>query len=242
MDEVFGRDNFVSTVVWQKVYTVKNSAKYFSVDHDYLLVFAKNKESWRRNLLPRTVEMEGRYTNPDDDHRGPWKSAPLHANKPYSAGLYSIECPSGRVITGPPKGNYWRVSEANFHALDADGRIWWGRDGNAEPSVKGFLTEVQAGKIPQTLWPHTEAGNTGEAKNHVRALFPDLEPFATPKPERLLRRIIAISTEPEDIVLDAFVGSGTTGAVAAKMGRRWIGIERNKTTVETYALPACAGL
>ena len=171
MDEVFGRENFVATVIWQKVYTVKNSAKHFSIDHDYLLVFAKDKERWQRHLLPRTEEMQGRYSNPDADPRGPWKSAPLHANKPYNAGVYPIACPSNRTIPGPPKGNYWRVSEENFWALHADGRIWWGRDGNAEPSIKGFLSEVREGKVPQTFWPHTESGRCAKSFCLVRGCF-----------------------------------------------------------------------
>jgi len=240
MDELFGPDNFVATVVWHKVYTVKNSAKYLSVDHDYLLIFASDKERWRRNLLPRTEEMQGRYSNPDNDPRGPWKSTPLHANKPYSAGLYEIVTPKDRVIPGPPKGTYWRISEHNFKALDQDGRIWWGKDGNGDPSQKSFLTEVQEGKIPQTIWSYQDAGHTGEAKNEMRDLFQDIPPFATPKPERLLQRIIQIATDPGDIVLDPFVGSGTAAAVAHKLGRRWVAVEREKATVDSYAIPRLA--
>lgn len=240
MDELFGSSNFVATVIWQKVYTVKNSAKYLSVDHDYLIVFAKDKIQWQRNLLPRTGEMEGRYSNPDDDPRGPWKATPVHANKPYSAGRYAIVKPTGQVLEGPPKGTFWRISEANFKALDMDGRIWWGKDGRGDPAVKSFLSEVQDGKVPQTLWTHREVGNSGEAKNEIRQLFPDLEPFATPKPERLMRRIIQIASSPGDIVLDCFLGSGTTAAVAHKLGRRWIGIEREPKALENFAIPRLA--
>lgn len=237
MDELFGPDNFVATVVWHKVYTVKNSAKYLSVDHDYLLIFASDKEQWKRNLLPRTEEMQGRYSNPDNDKRGVWKSTPLHANKPYSAGLYQIVTPNGRIILGPPKGTYWRISEPNFKALNQDGRIWWGKDGNGDPSQKSFLTEVQEGKIPQTIWSYKDVGHTGEAKNEIRDLFPEISPFATPKPERLLERIIQIATDPGDIILDPFVGSGTTAAVAHKLGRRWVAVEREVATIDSYVVP-----
>jgi adenine-specific DNA-methyltransferase len=223
MDEVLGSGNFVATVIWQKIYTVKNTAKHFSVDHDYVVVFAADKTSWQRHLLPRTTEMDVRYSNPDGDPRGPWKAKPLHANKPYNAGLYSVTTPSGRLIEGPPRGSYWRVSKVR---LDDQGRLWFGASGDGEPTIKGFRSETREGKIPQTWWPHAEVGSTGTAKNEVKSLLPGQDPFATPKPERLLQRIIHISTDPGDIVLDCFAGSGTTAAVAHKMGRRWFTSER----------------
>jgi adenine-specific DNA-methyltransferase len=225
-DEVFGRTNFITSVVWQKIYTTKNSAKHFSGMHDYLLVYARNSESWRRNDLARTAKQDDAYKNPDKDDRGPWKATPIHARNFYSKGLYPISAPSGRVIDGPPRGTYWRMSQDRFNELDADKQIWWGEAGGNVPSQKRFLSEVQGGVVPSTWWSHTEAGHNGEAKNEVRALGGDAdELFITPKPERLLSRVLEIASNPGDLVLDSFAGSGTTGAVAHKMGRRWIMVE-----------------
>lgn len=237
LDEVFGAQNFVTTVIWQKIYTVKNSAKYFSVDHDYVLLYALDKSAWQRNLLGRTEAMEGRYSNPDDDPRGSWKAKPLHANKPYRAGVYPITTPSGRVIEGPPPGAFWRVSKNKLDELGADGRLWFGANGDGEPSIKGFLSEAQQGKIPQTWWPHTDVGSTGSAKNEIKDLLPGQDPFATPKPERLMERIIQIGSDPGDVVLDCFAGSGTTAAVAHKMGRRWVTVEREAETIQRFTRP-----
>jgi len=226
MDELFGRDNFVASVIWQKVYTTKNSAKYFSSMHDYVLVYAKDKERWQIGALPRTSKQDDAYSNPDNDPRGPWKATPLHARNKYNAGRYSIKCPTGRVIQGPPSGTYWRVSESSFLQMVEENRIWWGSDGEGIPSQKRFLTDVKQGVTPSTLWLHQDAGHNAEAKNEARALFPESdELFLTPKPERLIRQILELATEPGDIVLDSFAGSGTTGAVAHKMGRRWIMVE-----------------
>jgi adenine-specific DNA-methyltransferase len=150
----------------------------------------------------------------------------LSARNFYGAGTYSITTPKGRVIPGPPKGMYWRVSKDRFHELDEDGRIWWGKDGNNQPRLKRFLSEVMEGIVPQTIWMHTEVGNTQEAKKEVLAVVPEVpDVFQTTKPERLLKRIIELATSPGDWVLDSFAGSGTTGAVAHKMGRRWIMVE-----------------
>jgi len=215
MSDVFGEENFVATVIWQKVYSPKSSAKHFSEDHDYILVFAKNADDWRPRLLPRTPEMEARYLNPDSDPRGPWKPGDLSARNYYGDGTYPITCPSGRVISGPPSGNYWRVSRTNFDRLDEDRRIWWGSDGNNIPAIKRFLSEVKAGRVPQTLWKYEEVGHTQEAKKELIAAvdFPNSDSvFETPKPTRLLRRILELATDPdeESIVLDFFAGSGTT--------------------------------
>jgi adenine-specific DNA-methyltransferase len=226
LDEVFGRANFVSSVIWQKVYTTKNSAKHFSAMHDYVLVYAKDKEQWQIGALPRQAKQDDAYSNPDNDPRGPWKATPLHARNKYSAGRYAIQTPTGQVIKGPPSGTYWRISESSFHEMVNDNRIWWGRDGSGVPAQKRFLSEVKQGVTPSTLWLHQDAGHNAEAKNEIRALFPgDDELFLTPKPERLLRQVIELATNPGDWVLDSFAGSGTTGAVAHKMGRRWIMVE-----------------
>lgn len=233
MDEVFGAENFVAEVVWQKTYSPKNSAKYLSIEHDVVILYAKNKSIWRPNELPRTAESDAAYRNPDGDPRGPWKPGDFSANKPYSKGIYSITTPSGRVIPGPPTGRYWRSSLETLQKLDADNRIWWGHDGNNSPAPKRYLSEVR-GAVPQTVWTYQQVGHNQTAKNEIQSLFPGQNPFATPKPERLLERIIHIATNPGDIVLDCFAGSGTTAAVAQKMGRRWVTCELNEDTFNRF--------
>ena len=223
-DEIFGRANFVASVIWRKNYSPKSSARHFSVDHDYVLIYAKNGEGWFPNPMPRSEKQDAAYKNPDQDPRGKWKPGDLSARNFYGAGTYPITCPSGRVIAGPPNGMYWRVSRERLAELDADKRIWWGKDGNNVPAIKRFLSEVKQGLVPQTFWSYDEVGHTQDAKREVVALFGD-DVFGTPKPERLLERVMNIATKPNDLVLDSFAGSGTTGAVAHKMGRRWIMVE-----------------
>lgn len=240
LDEVFGRENFVATIIWQKTYTRENRTD-ISTSHEYIHVYAKNRTAWRkhRNVLPPTAEQLGRYSNPDGDPRGPWKSTPAHAKAEKGrrqAQFYEIETPAGRKVN-PPPGNCWRYTRERFDELVADGRVWFGTEGNAVPSVKKFLSEVQTGLVPVTLWPYNEIGTTGDAKAEIVALFPDETPFSTPKPEALLERIIHIATNPGDLVIDFFAGSGTTAAVAHKMGRRWITVERSEETVARYTLP-----
>lgn len=214
MNEVFGEENFIATVIWQKVFSPKNSARHFSEDHDYIVVYAKNAETWTPRLLPRTEEMEARYANPDEDQRGPWTSGDLSARNFYGEGTYPVTCPSGRVIDGPPPGTYWRVSKPKFDEMDRDGRIWWGADGGNMPRLKRFLSEVKAGRVPQTLWKYDEVGHTQEAKKELMATvnFPNSDVvFDTPKPTRLLRRILQLATSPDgnDLVLDFFAGTGS---------------------------------
>lgn len=235
MDEVFGRGNFVTTVIWRKNYSPKSTARHFSEDHDYIVVYAKNGDSWVPNLMPRTEKQDKAYKNLDGDSRGPWKPGDLSARNYYSLGTYSITTPSGRVIDGPPNGMFWRVSAERLKDLDADNRIWWGKDGANVPAIKRFLSEVKQGMVPQTWWSYEEVGHTQDAKKEIVALFGD-DVFGTPKPERLIQRILHIATNPGDLVLDSFLGSGTTAAVAHKMGRRWIGIEMGEHA-ETHCLP-----
>jgi adenine-specific DNA-methyltransferase len=215
MNEVFGEENFVATVIWQKVYSPKNTARHFSEDHDYIVVYARNAEVWMPRLLPRTEEMEARYLNPDNDPRGPWKPGDLSARNYYGEGTYPITCPSGRKLDGPPPGTYWRVSKPKFDELDADRRIWWGADGNNVPAIKRFLSEVKDGRVPQTLWTYDEVGHTQEGKKELMAAvaFPNSDVvFDTPKPTRLMRRILQLATAPDttDLVIDFFAGTGTT--------------------------------
>ncbi len=215
LNDVFGEENFIAAVIWQKVFSPKNSARHFSEDHDYIIVYAKNAEVWTPRLLPRTEEMEARYSNPDNDPRGPWMSGDVSARNYYGEGTYGVTCPSGRYIDGPPSGRYWAVSKSKFQELDADSRIWWGTDGDNMPRLKRFLSEVQSGRVPQTLWFHEEVGNTQEAKKELLATvtFPNSGVvFDTPKPTRLIRRILQIATtsDTNDLVLDFFAGTGTT--------------------------------
>lgn len=235
MDEIFGRPNFIASVIWRKNYAPKSSARHFSVDHDYLYVYAKNAERWTPNPMPRRADQDTIYKNIDNDPRGLWRPDNLSARNPYSLGIYSITTPGGRVIDGPPKGRYWAISKEKLEALDKDNRIWWGKDGNNVPALKRFLSEVKQGRVPQTYWPYDEVGHTQDAKKETVLLFND-DVFGTPKPESLMKRVIEIGSNPGDLVLDSFLGSGTTAAVAHKMGRRYIGIEIGEHA-ETHCAP-----
>ena len=220
MDDVFGEDNFLATVIWEKVYSPKSSAKYFSENHDFILVYARVKDQFELGLLPRTDEANARYGNPDNDPRGPWKSSDLSARNPYSQGVYSITCPGGRIIEGPPPGNFWRYSQENFHRMDEDGRIWWGEDKNQVPAIKRFLSEVKQGLVPETIWTYKEVGHTQDAKRTLLQLFPnDFPDFTTVKPVGLLKRILQIATDKDSIILDSFAGSGTTAQAVLALNR-----------------------
>ncbi|WP_407049212.1 site-specific DNA-methyltransferase [Methyloraptor flagellatus] len=230
LDEVFGRGNFLASIIWQKVFSPKNSAQFFSDDHDYIYAYAKNIGLCQMGLLARSAEQDARYTNPDNDPRGPWTSGDFSARNFYGEGTYAVETPSGRVIPGPPTGMYWRVSKSKMKELDADGRVWWGETKDNVPRLKRFLSEVKQGVVPQTLWFYKDVGHTQEAKKELleTVSFEDsASVFITPKPTRLMKRIIEISTEPGDIVMDSFAGSGTTGVAVARQGggRRYILIE-----------------
>jgi len=224
MDMVFGRKNFVSTICWEMIYTKKNSAKYFSTMHEYVIVFAKNKDLFVVNQLTRSDAQNNNFKNPDNDPRGMWIDNAVHARNFYSKGSYIVTSPTGKEFS-PPQGRYWAVSEDNFKKLDADNRIWWGASKSNAPRKKTFITEVKQGVVPGTIWRYNEVGSNAEAKNEIKQLFKDEGVFITPKPERLLERILHIATDPGDLVLDSFLGSGTTAAVAHKMGRKWISIE-----------------
>ncbi|KHD72782.1 DNA methyltransferase [Actinoplanes utahensis] len=234
--EIFGEQNFVAQIIWQKVYAPKNSARWFSEDHDYIVVFARNRDRWRPLPLARTEAMEARYRNPDNDPRGPWKAENMSARNRYDAGVYPITTPSGRVIDGPPRGSYWRLSRQRFDELDADARIWWGADGDNAPAVKRFLSEVAAGRTPQTLWPYEEVGHTQDAKRTLLRYVPfehTANVLNSVKPVELVQRILQLAGRPGDgdIVLDFFGGSATTAhAVLAQNladggNRRFISVQ-----------------
>ena len=239
LDEVFGSSGFIGTVVWENFYGRSNAAA-ISPSQNYILVYSpQSKERWKytRNLLPRQGASLSKYSNPDDDPRGPWRSGPIFASEERHEGLmYEVETPSGRKIR-PPRGSHWRMSKDDYEKMSEEGRIIYGSSGTGAPAIKLFLSEVQDGLVPRSLWPHVEVGHSQEGKREIQALFPAVEPFATPKPERLLERVIHIATDPGDIVLDCFGGSGTTAAVAHKMGRRWATVELSPATVADFVVP-----
>lgn len=233
-DEVFGRKNFINNVIWQKKFSPQNDAKWLSDNHDHILCYAKNKEVWRPNLLPRTEEMNYRYKNPDNDPRGVWTSGDLLRKDVQKSGLYTIITPSGKVCE-PPTGRSWRVPEYRYKELLEDNRIWFGAKGDGVPRIKRFLTDVKEGVTALTIWLNSEVGHTQDAQKEVRA-FNNNDVFGTPKPEKLIERILTLATNEDDLVLDSFLGSGTTCAVAQKMGRRYIGIEMREHAV-THCVP-----
>lgn len=238
MDEIFGRDQFVATVIWQKRATRENRAAIGDV-HDYLVVYSPLGQGWSkvRNRLQRDAKSLRQYGNPNNDPRGDWRTIPIDAQAGHAVAsqFYDIVGPTGKVFS-PPKGRCWSITKHRFEELQAEGRIWWGKNGDARPMAIRYLDEDQ-GLVPWTWWPHEDVGHTGESKKEVMALFPDVEPFDTPKPERLMQRIVHIATNPGDIVLDCFAGSGTTAAVAHKMDRRWVTVEWSRETLETFTGP-----
>lgn len=223
-DEVFGRRNFVDEVIWQRAYSPINLKKTLSRSHDTILVYAKERtEGLEFNKLPRSGDANDRYKNPDNDPRGRWKSSDLSVGPAVEKNIYPITTPSGRICY-PPEGYSWRLSEERLKEYINDNRIWFGPTGNNVPAIKRFLSEVKDGVTPMTLWTYQEVGHNQDAKKEIKA-FGFESVFDTPKPEKLIERILTIGSNPGDIVLDSFLGSGTTSAVAQKMGRRYIGIE-----------------
>ena len=206
--EIFGEENFITTVIWEKKYAPQNDAKWLSDNHDYIVLVARSKEVWRPNLLPRTAEANARYKNPDNDPRGPWKSSGLDVKTYTEQYDYEITTPSGRVVS-PPAGRVWAVGETRLNELVDDKRIWFGKSGNNVPSVKRFLSEVKDGMTPLTIWTYDEVGHNQEATKEVREL--GVLGCDSPKPLRLLERIIQIGTDKDAIIVDFFAGSGTTG-------------------------------
>lgn len=225
-DQIFGRNNFVSSIVWQKRVSPANDAKYFSTDHDYVLVYAKNKEVWRPNRLPRTEGQNAYYRNPDNDKRGNWNSVTYTGNKTRRERpnlYYAIKNPITGEDVFPPDTLTWRYGKETHEKNEKLELLYWGKDGKSRvPRLKMFLEDAEP-VVPRSVWPASEVGSTQTAMTEQKALSET--PFATPKPELLLQRIIHISTIDGDLILDSFAGSGTTGAVAQKMGRRWIMVE-----------------
>lgn len=223
MNEVFGEENFIATVIWQKVFGPKNTAMHFSEDHDYIVIYARDADTWRPALLPRSEEALARYENPDNDPRGVWSSSDMTARNFYADAQFEVTAPGGNVFT-PSRGNYWRFNRVKFAELDKDSRIWWGNDKNSMPRFKRFLTEVREGVIPQTLWKFEDVGHTQEAKKelleHVAYENTD-NVLDTVKPTRLLKRLLQIGTDSKagDLVLDFFAGSCSTANAVFALNR-----------------------
>ena len=235
MDEIFARKNFVANVVWQKKYSPHGRTKWLSDTHDHIFCYAKDKQQWRAFLLPRTEEMDRRYKNPDNDPRGLWKPADSSGyDSDKDDKKYTITTPSGREVK-PPPGRTWLYSHEKFEEERAQNRIWFGKEGNSIPQIKRYLTEVKDGITSSTIWLHTETGHNQDSRKEANALNAD-NPFPTAKPERLIQRVLHVATKSGDLVLDSFLGSGTTAAVAHKMNRRYIGLEM-ADTAETHCAP-----
>lgn len=244
-DMVFGRNNFVSNVVWEKKSSPQNDAKWLSDSHDHILVYAKNKEIWRPNKLPRTEEQNAIYKNSDEFDgidkygkiygRGPWFPGDMTVKTVSEKALYPITTPAGNLVY-PAKGRAWVYFEDKFEELIKDNRITFGKKGSNKPCIKRFLTEIEdKGIVPKSVWHYKEVGENRNARQEVLK-FNDKNPFATPKPERLIERVLFLASNKDDLVLDSFLGSGTTAAVAHKMGRRWIGVELGEHA-KTHCFP-----
>jgi adenine-specific DNA-methyltransferase len=235
MDEVFGRGNFVANVVWQKKYAVASDAKGFSDFHDHIFVYTKNGK-FQRNLLPRSDKQDSLYKHDDQDGNGPWRTDNLSV-KTYSENYdYALANPKTGKEYWPPKGRCWYTSREKMAVLLANNGIYFGKDGVGAPQLKRYLARVQSGVVPSTWWTHEDAGHNDESRKESKVLFAIEDPFSTPKPERLIQRILNIATNENDLILDSYLGSGTTAAVAHKMRRRWIGIEMGEHAA-THCLP-----
>ena len=226
-DKIFGRKNFLTTIVWQQR-TTRENRKCFSNNHEYLLVYASNPSEFQksRNLLPSTSEQLARYKNPDNDFRGPWQSVSLNvqAGHAVDSQFYTLVAPNGKKHT-PPNGRCWAYNQERMRKEIEQGLVWFGKDGNGVPRKKKFLSDARMGLTPETIWYGAEVGTNDSAKKHFLSMFPRHKAFDTPKPEELIAKILHIATNKGDLVLDCYLGSGTTAAVAHKMQRRYIGIE-----------------
>ncbi|GAA2967769.1 DNA methyltransferase [Ligilactobacillus murinus] len=235
-DSIFGRENFLNEIIWQRAYAPVNLKKTFSRSHDTILVYAKNNSSDKElNRIPRKQSMVANYKNPDNDPRGVYKADNFSVGPAVEKNIYEITTPSGRKVL-PPNGYSWRFSKERYEELLMDNRVYFGKDGNSAPAYKRFLSEVKKGVVAQTLWTYQEVGHNQDAKKEVKKLFGGQAVFGTPKPEKLIQRIIQIGSNEDDIVLDFFMGSATTQAVALKMKRRFIGIEQ-MDYINTVSVP-----
>lgn len=221
LDEIFGRKNFISQLGWQKVYSPKNQSTYFSNDYEFVLCYAKDINHAKINLLPRTEEMNKRYKNPDNDERGPWQSGDLIANEERKEGHFIVKSPKTGKEFDAPEGKHWAYSKDNINKLIAENRIWFGSSGNNFPRLKQFLTEVKQGRKASSLLFHKDFGHTDEAKKEINRIFYEHQraQFTTPKPLRLLKNLIILGSEENDIILDSFAGSGTTAHAVLQLNK-----------------------
>lgn len=236
MNEIFGEENFVAQIVWQKKYGPANDAKFISETHEYILVFARNKPEWSPNLFSRSKEQLLAFQNPDNDPRGPWRASDFSVRTKSETAIYPIELPNGKIAY-PPASRSWITNEQRFIELKKDGRIWFGVNGNGRPMQKKFLFEVKQGITPQTWWSRDFAGDNKTARYEIKEIFPE-NIFDTPKPVKLIKRFIEMSAENYDIILDFFSGSGTTAHAVAELNaedggnRRWICVQLPELTDE----------
>jgi len=237
-DRVLGRNRFVTTIVWQQR-TTRENRRVFSNDHEYMLVYAREPRSFgrARNDLPLPSSIVARYKNPDDDPRGPWQSVSANVQGGHGtrSQFYELVAPSGKRHH-PPAGRCWVYNQTRMREEITAGNLWFGQNGRGAPRLKRFLSTARPGVTPPTLWTAREVGTNSSAKKHLKQLLPDVAVFDTPKPEALLQRVLHIASDPGDLVLDAYLGSGTTAAVAHKLGRRWVGIERGDH-IRTHCVP-----
>lgn len=225
LDEIFGRGNFIANIVWQKRYVSNVTAKFLSDMHDHILVYGLNASAVQVSLVPRTEEQAADYKNPDDDPRGPWRAQDLSASKPYTAGQFTIIGPTG-IRFDPPPNRYWRMNKEQFDKWRAEDRIWFGKKGTARPMLKRFLSEAQQGLTPNTWWPYDFAGHNKEATLELKQIFQGNSPFDTPKPVRLLSRLLQVFADKDSLILDSFAGSGTTGHAALALNKEDSGSRR----------------
>ncbi len=220
LNEIFGEENFVGQIVWEKIHSTKNDAKYISDNHEYVLFYGKKIESISVKLLERTEKMNARYSNPDNDSRGDWASGDLVANEERKEGYYNILGPTGKTFN-VPQGKHWVYSQENLLSYIKENRIWFGKDGAAFPRLKRFLTEVQQGKKADTLWKSFDVGHNQEAKRELNLIFSDVEEssFSTPKPVRLIKQVLQLITDDNSVILDSFSGSGTTAQAVLELNK-----------------------
>jgi adenine-specific DNA-methyltransferase len=233
LDKVFGRQNFVSTIIWEQR-TTRENRKVFSNNHEYILVYAAELKEFatKRGLLKWDDKSLSRFKNPDNDPRGPWQSVSANVQDGHAtrSQFYEVVAPNGRMHR-PPKGRCWVYTEARMRVEIGRDNVWFGKNGDSVPRLKRFLKDSRSGLTPHTLWRADEVGTNDQAKKHLLGLLRSRSVFDTPKPEGLMRRILSIASDPKDLILDAYLGSGTTAAVAHKMGRRYIGIEKGNHVV-----------
>ena len=226
MDEIFGEENFITNIIWQKKFSPQNDARYLSDNHDFIVLFAKNKENWKRNMLSTPESVKNRYSNPDNDSRGPWSSGDMSVKTYNASSDYPIKTPSGRVVK-PSKSRCWMFSKDKFSELVADNRIWFGEDGNNVPRIKQFQSEIQSGIVPVTIWEYEDVGHNQGGKQELKEIMHGSESiFDSPKPSSLIKRILEIATDKDSIVLDSFAGSGTAAHAVLDLNKEDGGTRR----------------